>query len=134
MSIWFTIYKVTVSYQNMSSLSYHEIHLIRFIWSCCTFIYNKYVILSCFIINHHKTLLISQIPNQLLCYIFPHNILLHTSTSMTSRNLQSPTQSKHLKTGLYQRLADCCEVDRDSDLIYLNSVILRQYTTVTNWC
>ena len=46
----------------------------------------------------------------------------------------SPPHSKHLKTGIYQGSADCCEVDCDSDLNCLASVILRQYTTVTNQC
>ena len=36
--------------------------------------------------------------------------------------------------GLYQGSADCCEGDRDSDLNRLDSVILRQYATVTNQC
>ena len=34
----------------------------RFISCYCTFIYTEYVILLFFVINHHKTLLISQIP------------------------------------------------------------------------
>ena len=34
------------------------------------------------------------------------------------------TQSKTLKTGLYQGLANCCEVDRDSDLEPFASEIL----------
>ena len=46
----------------------------------------------------------------------------------------SPTQSKHLKIGLYQGSDDHCVVDHESDLNYLASVILRQYTTVTNHC
>ena len=57
------------SYQYMSALSYYNIHLIRFMFSYCIIIYNKYAILSCFIINHHKSLNISQISNQLLCDI-----------------------------------------------------------------
>ena len=101
-SIRFTISKVTGSYHCMSALSYHEIHLMRFICSYCTLIYNKYVILLCFIIIHHKTLLISQISNQFLCDIFQDNCLLHTSTSTTRRKLQIPTQRNNWNTGLYQ--------------------------------
>ena len=36
--------------------------------------------------------------------------------------------------GLCQGSADRCEGDRDSDLNRLDSVILRQNTTVTNQC
>ena len=69
MFIWFTTSKVTEKYQYMSDLSYLEIHLIMFIFSYCIFIYNEYIILLCSIINHHNTLLISKISNQLLCDI-----------------------------------------------------------------
>ena len=69
-SIWFTTYKVTVSYQYMSALGYRGINRIEFIYSYCTFIYNEYVILLCFVINNLKTLLISHISNQFLCDIF----------------------------------------------------------------
>ena len=55
-----------VSYQYISDLSYPEIHLLRFILSYCAFIYKKYVILLCFVINHHKSLLITKYLNQLL--------------------------------------------------------------------
>ena len=74
MSIRFTTYKVTVIYQYMYSLCFREIHLIRYIWSYCTSFYNEYVNLLCFVINHHKTLLISQIPDQFLCDI-PNTIV-----------------------------------------------------------
>ena len=50
MSIWFTISKVTVSYQYMPYLCYHEINPIIFICSCCNFIYNEYVILLFFLL------------------------------------------------------------------------------------
>ena len=69
MSIKFTTYKVTVSCQYMSVPSCYDIHMISFICSFCTFIYNKYVILLSFNINHHKTVLITQIWNQFLCDI-----------------------------------------------------------------
>ena len=68
MSIEFTTYKVTVIYQYMSALCYRKIKLIGFIHSYCTLIYNECVILLYFGINNHKTLLISQIFNQFLCY------------------------------------------------------------------
>ena len=48
--------------------------------------------------------------------------------------LISPPHSKHLKTGIYHGLADHCEGDHDSDLNILASVILSQYSTVTNQC
>ena len=53
---------------------------------------------------------------------------------LTSRKLQSPTQSKNWKTGLYQGLDYRCEEDCDSDLNCLDSAILRQCTTVTTEC
>ena len=53
-SILFTISKVTVSYQYMCSSFYCKIHLQRFISGFCTLIYNKYLVLLCFVINHHK--------------------------------------------------------------------------------
>ena len=63
MSIRFTTYKVMAIYQYVSSSCYYQIHPLRFIICCCTLIHKKYVILLCFvfIINHNKTLLISQI-------------------------------------------------------------------------
>ena len=61
MSIRFTIHIVMVSYQYISYLCYHKIQLLKFIWLCCTSIYNEYVILLCFICNHQKPLLISHI-------------------------------------------------------------------------
>ena len=69
MYITFTTSKVTARYKYIYTLSYLEIQLIRFICSYCIFIYKKYVILLCLIINHHKTIIISQISNQWLCYI-----------------------------------------------------------------
>ena len=52
------------------------------------------------------------------CFVIFCNtiFLLHTSTSMTFRNLQSPTQIKHLKTGIYQGSADCYKGGCDSTL------------------
>ena len=123
-----------VIYQYMSALGYRDILLLRFICSYFTFIYNKYVTLRCFVIIHHKTLFISQIPNQFLCDILWHPFLLQTSTSTTSQIYWSPTQRKHWKTGLYQWSADNCEGESEYDLNCLASVIIRQYTIITNQC
>ena len=74
MSIQFTISKVTLSYQYIYiyiyALCYREMHLLEFIGCYCTFIYTKYVIQLCFIINHQKNLLMLQMLNQ-----FIYNIL-----------------------------------------------------------
>ena len=80
MYILFTTYKVTASYQYMSALCYRGIHLLMFICSDCAFIYKKYVILLCFIINHHQNLLNSKncinffviFCNTMFCYIKVH--------------------------------------------------------------
>ena len=118
----------------MSALSYREIQLLSFICFYCTSIYNKHVNLLCFVINHHNTLFITQISNIFICYILEHNVSLHASTYTTFRNLLSSTQRKHWKTGLYQGSKYCFEGDCDSDLNRLSSVILMQYTTITNNC
>ena len=68
-SFLFTISLVPVSYQYMFAWSYRNKDLLRFISRYCAFIYNEYVILSCFIINHHKTILITQISSRFICYI-----------------------------------------------------------------
>ena len=81
MYIWFTIHIATVSYQYMSYLFYHKIHLLRFIFWYCTSIYNEYIMLLCFVWNHCRTLLIPKISNEFLCNIFKHNILLQISKS-----------------------------------------------------
>ena len=114
----------------MSDLSYHEIHLMRFLKSYCTLIFNKYVILLCFVIIHHKNLLISQMYNQWICDILLHNYLLQTVTSTTPWNLLTPTQRKPWNSGIYQDMNDSCKGDHESDLNCLASVILRKYTTV----
>ena len=57
----------------------------------------KFVIISCFICDHHKTFLISQILNQLLCNIFKDHFSLQTCESTTLQKLQYPRRSKHLK-------------------------------------
>ena len=89
-------------------------------------IYTEYVILLCFVINHYKTLLISQIIITNLCLshkfiinsfcdIFKvHFFAADTESSTFSKALavqtqqtkKRPTQSKHWKTGLYLGSAD----------------------------
>ena len=67
-------------------------------------------------VNHHKTLLITQISNKFLYDIFQYNYLLQTSTYTTSQKRQSPTHRKHLKTETYQGSSDCGEGYSGSDL------------------
>ena len=50
-----------------SSLYNHRMHLLSLISCYCTLIYNNDVVLLCFICNHHKTLLISQIIITKIC-------------------------------------------------------------------
>ena len=118
----------------MSSSWYCIIHVLRFICCCCTLIYKVHLILLCFICNHHKTMLISELLNEFLCDLFEENYLLQTSTSTTFQKCQSPTQSKYWKTEPYRGSDDCGEGHHDSVLNRLTSVILRQYTTLTNQC
>ena len=115
----------------------------RFISCYCTFIYTEYVILLFFVINHHKTLLISQIPNKFLSDIFKGQCLLQTTRSTTYQNLRFPRQSKierlpHRANIERQRYIggseDRGEGDCDSNLNRLYSVLIRQYTTVTKQC
>ena len=133
-SIRFTIHIVMVSYQYRCSLCYLNIHRLMFIGCYFTSIYKKYIILLCFIFNRHNNWLISKNLYQFLCNIFKHNFLLQTSTSKTFQEHRSPTHSKHWKTEIYRGSDYRGEVDRDSVLNHLASVILRQYTTVTNQC
>ena len=133
-SIWLTIHISTGSYQYMSSLCDHKIHLLRFIFFYCTLVYNKYVILLCSICNHHKTLLTSQILNQFLSYIFKHNFLMQTSKSTTSQKLWLPTHSKHWNTEPYWGSADCGEGDCESYFNHMVSVFHSKYNNVTNQC
>ena len=51
----------------MYSSCYRWIHLLKFVSCYCALICNEYVIVLCFIINHHKTLLISQIIMKKIC-------------------------------------------------------------------
>ena len=151
MSILFTIHIVTVSYQCNFYSCYWDIHLLMFISCYCTSIYNKYVILIFFISNLHKAMLISQmiITKPFLYHKFRINsFVTFSNTIVCCRQLNLPNSKSfdcpyaaniercphrnHWKTELYWGLADCGEVDRDSDLNCLASVILRDYTTVTN--
>ena len=123
-----------MSYHYLSSLCYFEIHLLSFICLYFTSIYKKYVILLGFICNNHKILLISQTSNKSPCNIFKGYYSLKTSKSTTPRKLQSPKHRKHRKTEIYRGSDDRGEGDCDFDLNRLDSVILRQYTTLTNQC
>ena len=125
-SIRFTISKVLMSYQYISSLCYCEIHLRRFIRWYCTFIYNKYVNLLCFIFpssqnsayltnNHHKTVLVTKISNQFLLWYLQrpffsvdteYTTFSKASTVQMQKTKKMPTRSKHLKTGLYRGSAN----------------------------
>ena len=49
----------------------------------CLLIYDDSVILSCFILNCHRTFLFSQILNLFICSIFEHNFLQMTKQSIT---------------------------------------------------
>ena len=131
MSTWLTIHIATVSYQQSF---FCKINLMRFICWYCTLVWNKYIILLCFICNHHKTLLISQISNKFLRVILKHIVLLQTTKSTPFQILRLSTHVKHWKTELYLGSADFGEGDQDSDLNSLDSVIIRQYNTVTNQC
>ena len=62
------------------------------------------------------------------------NIICRQVHPRPPNNCLSPTQSKHFKTGLYQGLANPCEIDRDFDINLFASVIRRQYTTLTKQC
>ena len=71
-------------------------------------------------------------------YIYIYITCINTQRKATApfdNNLfVSPPHSKHWKTEIYRLLADRGEGDRDFDLNCLDSVILRQYNTVTNQC
>ena len=130
MSIWFTTYTATVSYQNMSDLRYREIHLLRFISFYCTLIYNNYVNLLGFISsssqnsayltnNHHKTFPITQISNQyLLCYLKRSFLAADTesftvlkySTVQTKQTKKESHGEKILKDGYVSGVVQSCEL------------------------
>ena len=122
-----------VSYQYMPYLFNRKIHLLRLILCYCTSTYKKYIIVSCFICNNFRTFLISQISNQVLRDIFQQNIFLQRSKSNTSQKLWYTIDSKHWNTELYWGSGDCCEGDPNNNLNQLASVIVMQYTTVTNY-
>ena len=54
--------------------------------------------------------------------------------TQAKQTLKYATHNKHLNTDLYRGSDDHSEVDCDSDSNNLDSVILRQYTDVTNQC
>ena len=134
MSIRFTIHRVTVSYQYMSSLCYCEIHLLRFVFCYHTSIYNKYVILLCFICNHQKNLHISWISKQFFCDIFEHKFLVVDKHIYNIPKASITDTQQTLKDGALAVSEDCGDGYRESDLNCLASVILRQYTMVSNQC
>ena len=116
--------------------------------SCyCTFNNNKYIIFLCFICNHHKTLLISQIIITNFAYLtifYPipfwhfqrpffvaNKRIYHLSKysiAKRSKHWNKTTQSKHWNMELYWGLFNRGKVDCDSDLNHLYSVIIKQYT------
>ena len=132
-----------MSYQYMYYLCYCGIHLLMFISCYCTSIYKIYIILLCFICNHHWNFLISQIPNKLLCDIFKHIFWCRQVNLLRSKGFDR-TRTENIKRILHkvdierwipnEGSDDSSEGDRDSDLNHLASVVLRQYTTVTNKC
>ena len=130
----FTICIAIVGCQYLHYLFYRRIYLLRFIFCCFGLIYKRYIIVLSFICNRHRNLNFSQISNQFFCDIFGHNFSLQTSKSNTFQNIQSPTHIKHWKTDIYWGSTDRNEGYPDSDLNCLASVILIQYTNVTNQC
>ena len=120
MSIQFTIHMAPVIYQFMSSLCYLNMHLLRFISFYCTLLYNKYVILLCYIFDHQKNLLISQIITTNFAYFeniesipFCHfqrpffaadNLIFHLSKSSISHMQQTLKHAHTEKTLKYGAL------------------------------
>ena len=116
--------------------------------------YNKNVILSCFICNHHKTLLISQIiiTKHFLSQKFQINsFLMFSDIIFCCRQLNLPPSKDfdlpdaaniercphrdNIEINSYIKgSVDRGKVCSDSDLNLLDSVFLMQYTTVTNHC
>ena len=82
----------TVSYQYLYYLFYCKIHLPRLILCYCTSIYFINTILSCFICNHPRTLLFSQILNQSLSDIFRNNFCCIQINTNLSKAPITPTQ------------------------------------------
>ena len=110
------------------------IHLQRCIIFYCISMYKEYVILLCCICNHHKTLHSSRILNQFLCDIFGTQLF---SADKYIHNLPKASitdNQQTLKDTTLVRSNDFGERYRGSDLNCLSSVILRQYTTLTNQC
>ena len=89
--------------------------------------------LLCFICNHHKTMLISQILNQFLGDILNESFDAHKYIYNIPKTLITKTQQT-LKDCALLGSEDLSEGYRDSDLYCLASIIIWQYTTVTNQC
>ena len=133
-----------MSYQYCSYLYYREIHLRRYICWYCTLIYKKFVILSCFILNCHRTFLFTQISNLLICGIFKHknftsdkaihNLLCLIINNKFRHQVTVIKPRYHWKTENYQGLDDHGEGDLDSDLNHLDSGNLWQYTNIPSQC
>ena len=83
-------------------------------------------------------ILVQNLENQYILKVYIYFPCINTqqraTASFDGTPIISPPHSKHLKMGIYQGPANSCEVDSDSSLDSLVSVILRQYTTVTNQC
>ena len=123
-----------MSYQYCFYLYYCKIHLCMFICCYYTLIYDKLVIfimfnfkpsMNCF---PHKFRICSFV------IFFKHSSLLQTNKSTTFPFSNIHNVLKPLKNGALWGLDDCCEGYRDSDINRLDSVNLRQYTTVPNQC
>ena len=122
-----------MSYQYYYSVLYWKIHLLRFIYLYCTFIYVIEAISLYFICNHHITLIFSQISNQLLCEISKLNVRVR-NINLNPNKFWSPPHSKHWNTDHHHGLVNHSEGDCESDIKRLASDHLRKYTTVTNQC
>ena len=124
-----------MSYQYMSALCYREIYLLRFIFCYFTLIYNKYVNLLGFICpssqnstyhTNFESIGLSYFVTQFFAaYKYIYDL---SKASITDTN----------KTFKYRDISGGRPIrfygDREYDLYRLDSVILRQYTTVTNQC
>ena len=77
-----------------SSLYNHRMHLLSLISCYCTLIYNNDVVLLCFICNHHKTLLISQIIITKLCLY--HKFKINSSLTFSKAIFTADNLINHL--------------------------------------
>ena len=124
MSIRFKTYKVTVSYKYMSPSCYRQIHLLRFTSCYCTFIYTEYIILLYFGINHHRTLIISQIIITKLC--LSHQFIINSFCDIFKRHFlaadtEYSTFSKALtvQTQQTKKYSQTEQILKDGDLSWV---------------